>query len=178
MLHICCGPCGMYPASVLRREGFDVHGFFYNPNIHPYQEYLRRRGAVEEFAELEGLRVIWKDSYDLEEWLRMVAFREEARHFLCWRQRLDQTARFARRGRYDYFSSTLLYSRHQDHDLIREAGEEIARRRKVAFYYRDFREGWKDGIERSKKAGLYRQEYCGCIYSERDRYMERKGKRK
>ncbi len=178
LLHICCGPCGTYPVSALRDKGYEVHGFFYNPNVQPYQEYLRRKEAVEEFSKSEGLRMIWKDSYDLEGWLRMVAFREEMRHLLCWRQRLEEAARFARRGRYDFFSSTLLYSRHQDHEKIREIGEELAGRYRVPFHYEDFRQGWKEGIERSKQAGLYRQQYCGCIYSERDRHMGSRGRKR
>jgi predicted adenine nucleotide alpha hydrolase (AANH) superfamily ATPase len=170
LLHICCGPCALYPVSALREEGFDVHGFFYNPNIHPYEEYIRRRDACRDFADAEGLRMIWKDSYDLEKWLRMVVFREDIRHFFCYQMRLEQAARYARRGKYDFFSTTLLYSKHQDHEAIKEVGESLGRRYKVSFYYRDFREGWKEGIERSKRMGLYRQQYCGCIYSERDRY--------
>jgi predicted adenine nucleotide alpha hydrolase (AANH) superfamily ATPase len=178
LLHLCCGPCGEYPVSVLRKAGFEVHGFFFNPNIHPYKEYLKRKDTAEEFAKAEGLRMIWKDSYDLEGWLRMVAFREDIRHFFCYQQRLEETARYARRGKYDFFSTTLLYSKHQNHGQIREIGESLAKRYAVPFYYQDFREGWKEGIERSRRAGLYRQQYCGCIYSERDRYQGLPGRRK
>ncbi len=171
LIHICCGPCGVYPVSALRKAGFEVCGFFFNPNIHPYKEYSSRKDAVGEFARAENLRMIWKDSYDLENWLRMVAFREDNRHFFCYQQRLSETARYARRGKYDFFTTTLLYSKHQNHEQIRELGESLAKQYAVPFYYQDFREGWKEGIERSKSMGLYRQQYCGCIYSERDRYQ-------
>lgn len=171
LLHLCCGPCGVYPVDALQDEGFELRLFFMNPNIHPYQEYEKRLGAASEFADKKALPLIVEDGYDPEGWLRMVAFRETKRCMLCYRERLYRAARVARSGRFDSFTTTLLYSKRQDHDLVRELAEAVAEEVGVPFLYRDFRLGWEAGIQGSKEMGLYRQQYCGCIFSERDRFM-------
>jgi len=176
LLHICCAPCAVYPVQVLTGQEHYVHGFFYNPNIHPYQEFARRAQALEEFAATQELPLIWDRSYDLEGFLRQVVFREAARCRFCYHLRLTAAARVARGGNFDAFTSTLLYSKYQKHELIREIGAQVAREVGLPFYYADFREGWRTGQEKSKEMGLYRQQYCGCIYSERERY-ERGGKK-
>jgi len=103
--------------------------------------------------------------------LRQVVFRESQRCHYCYHLRLHAAARLAKKSRMSAFTTTLLYSKHQKHDLVREIGEEASRRYGVAFLYRDFREGWQEGIEKSKELGLYRQLYCGCIYSEQERFI-------
>jgi predicted adenine nucleotide alpha hydrolase (AANH) superfamily ATPase len=170
LLHTCCAPCTIFPVRVLREEGFDVMGFFYRHNIHPYTECLRRQGALTDYAGRIGLRVIYQEGYDLEGFLRRAVYRESTRCVTCYHDRLRSTAMIARRGKFDCFSSTLLYSRHQNHEMIREIGESLGRETGVTFYYRDFRTGWKEGIDTSKQLGIYRQQYCGCIYSEKERY--------
>jgi predicted adenine nucleotide alpha hydrolase (AANH) superfamily ATPase len=172
LLHICCAPCVVYPHQVLVEAEHEVRGFFYNPNIHPYQEFARRLATLKEYAEKTGLPVIWDETYDLEGFLRLVAFREAERCRFCYQLRLAAAARVARGGKFDAFTSTLLYSKFQNHELIRELGEAAAQEAGVPFYYDDFREGWQQGVEQSKELGLYRQQYCGCIFSERDRYMK------
>ncbi len=174
LLHICCAPCTIYPLQVLRDFAHEVHGFFFNPNIHPYLEYCRRRDTVQTFAEEENLPVIWKDNYEMEDFLRNVAFREGDRCRFCYHQRLSYAAHIAKKGRYDGFTSTLLYSRYQNHALIRSIGESVAKEKGVSFLYHDFREGWESGIRLSKARGMYRQQYCGCIYSEKERYYKRR----
>lgn len=174
LIHICCANCLIYPLKVLQGEGYEVMGFFYNPNIHPYQEYQRRRGAVKEYEEKARFKVIYRDDYDLEEFLRGVVFREHERCRFCHRLRLEATAHAAKHGKFDAFTSTLLHSRHQNHELIREIGEAVGTQQGVQFLYRDFRNGWHEGIEASKTLGLYRQNYCGCIYSEKERYLQKK----
>jgi len=174
LIHICCANCLIYPLKVLQQEGWDVKGFFYNPNIHPYQEYKRRLEAVQHYEKKAALQVIYRDEYNLEEFLRGVAFREAERCRFCYHLRLHATAQVARRGKFDAFTSTLLHSKHQDHELIRIIGEQIGKEQGIPFLYRDFREGWKQGIEESKALGLYRQGYCGCIYSEKERYLGKK----
>jgi len=170
LLHTCCGPCALFPLRTLRVAGHDVTGFFYNPNIHPYQEYLLRRDAVVRMAELETMPLIMHDDYDLEGFLANVAAAPEQRCSYCYALRLRATARAAAEGGFDAFSAALLYSRYQKHDEIRELGEQIGREFGVAFHYQDFRPGWQEGIRLSKELGLYRQQYCGCIYSEKERY--------
>ena len=171
LLHTCCGPCAIYPVRVLRRDGFDVMGFFYRHNIHPYTECLKRQDALKAYAEQIDLRVIYQDGYDVEGFLRRAAFRESSRCIQCYHDRLRATAMVARRGKFDCFSSTLLYSKFQKHDLIAAIGESVGKETGVAFHYRDFRTGWKEGIRVSKALGIYRQAYCGCIYSEKERYL-------
>ncbi|MDA8124523.1 MAG: epoxyqueuosine reductase QueH [Deltaproteobacteria bacterium] len=176
LLHICCAPCTIYPLRILREGGDEVSGLYYNPNIHPYMEYRRRWEALEPYAEREGLSVIREEGYPLETFLRQVAFREEARCQSCYELRLKNTARLAAQRGFDAFTSTLLYSRFQKHDLIRSVGEAVARAQGIAFLYRDFRDGWSEGVRISKELGMYRQPYCGCIYSEKERYCPIQGK--
>lgn len=147
-------------------------GFFYNRNIHPYQECLRREEALGAYAEQVDLKVIYQDGYDMETFLQNVVFREEERCNHCYHDRLKTTAVIARGGKFDYFTSTLLQSKFQKHELIRSIGESLGKSYGVAFLYRDFREGWKEGIETSKRLNLYRQQYCGCIYSEKERFFK------
>ena len=170
LLHLCCAPCTIYPLRVLREEGAEVHGYFYNPNIHPYQECQRRLQTLEDYAAAVALPLLVHPSYDLEEFLRQVVYREAERCPFCYALRLQATARLAQEQGCDAFSSTLLYSRYQQHDRIREIGTQIGREVGIPFYYADFRLGWREGIVESKRLGMYRQQYCGCIYSEKDRY--------
>jgi epoxyqueuosine reductase len=148
--------------------------YFYNPNIQPYLEHQKRLEAMQVFAEKSGVPLISSDEYDPEEWFRMTAFREKQRCRLCYAKRLESAARVARKGKFDAFTTTLFYSKQQKHEMIKELAEAIAEGNGVELLYRDFREGWKQGTEKSKEMGLYRQQYCGCIYSERDRYMGNK----
>lgn len=173
LLHICCGPCAIQPVADLRTEEHAVMGFFYPHNIHPYTECRRRREALESYAESAGLKVIWGEGYEVENFLRNTAFREADRCAYCYHDRLRSAALMARRGRFDGYTTTLLYSKFQQHDLIRSIGESVEKETGVPFLYRDFRGGWKAGIEASKRLGLYRQQYCGCIYSEKERFYHR-----
>lgn len=170
LLHICCGPCAIYPVQALREAGHEVHGYFFNPNIHPYQEYLRRRDTLAQYAESIELPLIFAKGYDLEGFLREMVFRETDRCRFCYRLRLNQAVHVAKRGRFEAVTTTLLHSKHQNHELITEIGREAARKKRIEFFYQDFREGWKQGIARSKELGMYRQQYCGCIYSEKERF--------
>ena len=171
LLHICCANCAVYPLTFLRERGHEVYGFFFNPNIHPYQEYIRRFGSVRDLARRYDLPLIVRDEYRLDEFLQNTVFREAVRCRYCYHTRLKATAQVARRGRFDAFTTTLLYSKQQQHALIKEIGESLAKERGIPFLYEDFREGWKTGIAISLQEGFYRQQYCGCIYSERDRFL-------
>ncbi len=151
-----------------------VMGFFYRNNIHPYSECQKREVELLRYADTIALRVIVQEGYDMEEFLRQVVFRETDRCRYCYHVRLKTTALLAKRGKFDYFTTTLLYSKFQQHALIRQIGASVAKETGVAFYDVDFREYWKAGIEESKLLGLYRQQYCGCIYSEKDRYYHQR----
>ena len=169
-MHICCGPCTIYPLKEIRTHGYEVTGVFYNPNIHPYQEYQRRGQTLSEYAEKIYLPVIWADAYPLEEFLRKVVFKEEERCNYCLHDRLKYTAELAHTEKYDSFTTTLLYSKYQKHDEIREIGESLGKQIGIPFHYEDFRVGWNEGVRISKELGMYRQNYCGCIYSEKERF--------
>ncbi|KJS29063.1 MAG: hypothetical protein VR64_21785 [Desulfatitalea sp. BRH_c12] len=171
LLHICCGPCSIYPVRILREQRMALMGFFYRGNIHPYTECLKRQQTLTEYAARIDLKLIVDEAYDLEAFLRKAAFREHERCRFCYYERLRTTAMFARRGKFDAFSTTLLYSKYQKHDLIRSVGESVASEVGVAFHYQDFRIGWREGVTVSKELGMYRQQYCGCIYSEKERYL-------
>jgi predicted adenine nucleotide alpha hydrolase (AANH) superfamily ATPase len=171
LLHICCGPCAIYPVEVLGVAGHHVEGYFDNPNIHPHQEFLRRVKALEDYAAQVGLPVIWNKDYDIEEFFRLVAFREQERCRFCYQLRLGRAARAARARGFEAFTSTLLYSRYQQHDLIQDVARQAAAEAGVDFYYEDFRRGWAEGVAQSKAMGLYRQSYCGCLFSERERSL-------
>jgi predicted adenine nucleotide alpha hydrolase (AANH) superfamily ATPase len=170
LLHVCCAPCAIYPLKTLRLDGFEVMGYFYNRNIHPYQECLKRMDTLKTYAEQEGLRVIYQEGYEMEAFLQSMVFREHDRCRICYHDRLKSAAVIAKKGAFDYFTTTLLQSKFQKHDLIKSIGESLGQAYGIPFLYRDFREGWKEGIETSKRLGMYRQQYCGCIYSEKERF--------
>ncbi|MDR1243379.1 MAG: epoxyqueuosine reductase QueH [Deltaproteobacteria bacterium] len=200
LLHICCGPCAIMPVRRLLDEGHEVHGFFFNPNIHPLAEYLRRRAGAGQVARNFGIPLHFcadpagREGYDTPGWLEMT--RESARQgdemtrgsarqedglaggfercALCWEQRLERALEFAleRSGAsFDAFSTSLLYSRRQRHAEIAAVGSRLAEG-KLPFLYRDFRPDWQEGIRLSKEWEIYRQQYCGCIFSENDRYAK------
>ena len=178
LLHICCAPCAIYPVKELRSSGVEVTGFFYNHNIHPYTEYKLRRDAVKDYSRLVELDVVYRDEYLLEEFLANVAGAPASRCGYCYRSRMEEAAKYAAEAGFEYYSTTLLYSRYQNQELIRQYGEELGERYGVTFHYDDYRRGWQEGIDLSKDMELYRQKYCGCIYSEKDRYLNKKKKGK
>ena len=146
-------------------------GFFYRHNIHPYSECLRRQETLQVYAQKIDLRVIYQDGYDLEGFIQNVVYRERDRCKYCYHDRLQTTARLARHGKFDFFTTSLLFSKFQKHELIKSIGESVGKSAGVRFLYADFREGWKEGLETSKELEMYRQSYCGCIYSEKERFF-------
>ena len=172
LLHICCANCAIYPLERMKEKGDEAVGYFFNPNIHPFQEYQKRLDALKQYSERVGLKVIYRDEYLLEEFLKNVSHRVEERCQYCYSVRLETTACEAKKQSFDGFSTTLLQSTHQNHALIKETGERLAREIGIPFYYEDFKQGWRKGMEVSKAMGLYRQQYCGCIYSEKERFMK------
>lgn len=178
LLHICCGPCAITCVERLRDEGLDVTGFFYNPNIHPGQEYLRRREGAAEVAARMGFPLLFPESPDLqsehgmEEYFRATAGKQNNRCLFCYKIRMQKLLCTAVAGGFDLISTSLLYSRYQKHDSIRAIGCSLCTASGPGFYYSDFRSGWSRGITLSKKWGIYRQQYCGCLFSESDRYLK------
>ena len=171
LLHACCGPCSCYPTEQLKQEGHSFDILFYNPNIHPYQEFKHRLSTLREFCEKKQLKLIINKTYDLETCVRGMLEEPTVRCAYCYRMRLYNVAQFAKENGYDAFSTTLLVSPYQKHELIRQTAEEAAKLYDIPFYYEDFRVGYQRGVDISLEMGLYRQQYCGCVFSERDRYQ-------
>lgn len=176
LLHICCAPCTIYPLQTLRDRGVEVSGYFYNPNIHPFREHEKRRDTLQEYAGICQLEVFYEDRYDLELFLDQTRPWGPERCRTCYEIRLEATASRAKAQGFEAFSTTLLYSRYQKHDWIREVGNRMGARFEIPFHYQDFRPGWQEGVQKSKELGLYRQPYCGCIFSEKERYAKKEKK--
>ncbi|MFA5389665.1 MAG: epoxyqueuosine reductase QueH [Candidatus Omnitrophota bacterium] len=176
LLHICCGPCALYPIKELAGSKFEkITGFYYNPNIHPPSEYKRRKDAL--VSANSGIEIIFPE-YKMEEYFTKIfsgncrgqaCLSPTERCSLCWELRLFKTADFAKANGFDAFTTTLLISPYQDHEKIRQIGEKITGETGIEFYYQDFRSGFKEGQEQAKKENLYRQKYCGCVFSELER---------
>jgi hypothetical protein len=154
------------------KKDWDVTLLWYNPNIHPYTEYIKRRDALKIYAQSENIPVIWQDEYDLEMYLKVTSEAHEIRCYGCYELRLMRTAQIAMGQGFDSFTTTLLYSKYQKHDLAKSIGEKLSHQFGLEFYYQDWRELWQEGIDLSKGIGMYRQAYCGCIFSEKERYMK------
>ncbi len=173
LMHICCANCSLFPLQSFFFRNIDVVGFWYNPNIHPYTEYVKRRDALRQLQRLWAIDVEYLDHYGLKEFLRAVVHREDERCAICYAMRLDSTAETAKRMGFDGFTTTLLVSPYQKFDALVRIGTEIGEQYGIPFIADDFRPGWKEGMNRSRELGLYRQAYCGCIYSEMERYRSR-----
>ena len=172
LLHACCGPCACYPTKMLKSQDVDFTLLYYNPNIHPYKEFKRRLSALRELAEKQDYRLIIDKTYPLEECVKGMLKEPVVRCAFCYRMRLRYTAKYAADHGFTAFSTTLLYSPYQKHELIVQTAKAAEEEFGVEFYYQDWRPYYQEGVDISLTLGLYRQPYCGCVFSERDRYME------
>ena len=172
LLHTCCAPCSVYCIDTLRNEGIDPTVYWYNPNIHPYKEYEARRDCLKEYVKLINVQAIFEEDYGLRDFCKSVVNDLENRCInYCYKIRLEQTAKYAKENGYDSFSTTLLVSPYQNHEAIKKLGEKLAEKYKIEFVYRDFRVGFREGQRKARELGLYMQKYCGCVFSEEDRYL-------
>jgi predicted adenine nucleotide alpha hydrolase (AANH) superfamily ATPase len=170
LLHICCAPCALAAIDEIIKDGHKLAGFFYNPNVHPYSEYLKRIGEVEKLSKQLSIPVNCGD-YDVEYFFQNIVYNEpkDIRCPVCWWIRIKRAAEFAKAGGFDAFTTTLLGSPYQDQAAIKEIGEDIARRLGIKFYYKDFRPNFKAAHDKARAQGIYCQKYCGCLYSEKER---------
>ena len=173
LLHICCAPCANAPIASLREKGIDVTGYWYNPNIHPFTEYRSRRNCLRDYAKEISLPLMEKDDYGLRPFCREVAENISGRCVKCYEMRLFETAKAAKEGGFDAFSSSLFISPYQNHELMLDAARRAAEAYGVEFYYEDFRPLFKIGQENARNLGFYMQKYCGCVFSEQERYLKR-----
>ena len=172
LLHCCCAPCSLSCIDPLRAEGIEPTAFWYNPNIHPWKEYQARRDCLAEYAPTIGMKLIVQEEYGLRDFVRHVADDIDHRCAYCYGHRIEETARFAAEHGYPAFTTTLLASVYQDHEAIAAAAERYAVQYGVEFLYRDFRPNFRAGNQRARELGFYMQKYCGCIFSEEDRYQK------
>ena len=172
LLHICCAPCSNMCITALRGEGIEPVGFWYNPNIHPFTEYRARRNCLREYAGTVGLKLLERDEYALRPFVRAVAEDIGGRCAVCYAMRFEAAAEQAAKEGFDSFTSSLFISPYQQHDLMREVAERAAHNHGVTFLYRDFRPCFREGQERARALGFYMQKYCGCVFSEEERYRK------
>jgi hypothetical protein len=171
LIHVCCAPCLIGALRILRSEPLDIEGFFYNPNIHPFLEFRKRIKALHVFHEKDPLPIEIDDQYGLELFARKVFDANPSdRCRRCQTLRLGRTAERATERGFDAFTTTLLGSPHQNHGLIKTTGEQVEKDTGVSFLYRDFRPAHDEGHEEARKRGIYLQQYCGCCFSEYERY--------
>lgn len=173
-MHICCAPCAIYPFEVLKQKGFEVCGFFYNPNIQPHAEYIRRQEAALDFGKRFGVEIML-GAYDEEryrECSKGCAVKSQ-RCKSCFELRLRQTQLTAGQKRFDFFTTTLLVSPYQDQSLIEEIGTGLSQGSSAQFLTQDFRPGFRQAHKQARGFGWYMQKYCGCLASLQEREHER-----
>ena len=174
LLHICCAPCSITCIDTLRSEGIEPVGYWYNPNIHPVTEYRARRDTLIQYAKDINMELKIRDDYGLREFVRAIYPNLENRCGVCYEMRLFEAARFARDNGFESFSTTLLISPYQNHELLIETAQKAAEMFGVRFLYRDFRPRFREGQAKARELGLYMQKYCGCVFSEEERYIRKK----
>lgn len=170
LLHTCCAPCSVYCVEKLKEENIDITSYWYNPNIHPYKEYEARLNTLKEYNKSINIPLIIDDYYGLKEFCKNVVDKLDNRCGYCYLCRLEKTAKFAKENGYDAFSSTLFISPYQNHELLKKTCKMLSKKYDIKFLYRDFRPGFRKGQEKARELGLYMQKYCGCVFSEEERY--------
>jgi len=178
LLHSCCAPCSSYVLEYLSRY-FEITVYFYNPNIDQPEEYKRRVKEQQRLiASMDFIHPVTLETgaYEPEEFHRIVRGLEKepeggARCFKCYELRLQEAAKVAQAGRFDYFATTLSISPLKNAEKLNEIGEKLAKEYRVPYLPSDFKKknGYKRSVELSEKYNLYRQDYCGCIYSQKER---------
>ncbi|MBM3133052.1 MAG: epoxyqueuosine reductase QueH, partial [Chloroflexi bacterium] len=163
-------PCAIHPVKWLREHDFEVTGLWYNPNIHPFTEHQSRLQAAQTLSKEFGFPLIVSEGYEMIDYFRAVVGHEGKRCADCYRLRLERTAQTASEKGFASFTTTLLISPYQNQQTIRDIGDEVAGKHGVTFYYHDFTDGFRESEQTAKEIGLYRQKYCGCVYSEWERF--------
>ena len=170
LLHACCAGCATVCIKRLQSEGYKVTGIFYNPNIHPGEEYQKRKKDFDGLAKKFGIEVM-EPEYNYKDWFGFIQGHEaekegQKRCRLCFTMRLNKVNEIMQKQGFDFFTTTLTISPHKNAAVINEIGERIG---KEKFLARDFKkqDGFKQSVACSKELGLYRQDYCGCVFSKK-----------
>ena len=199
LLHICCSNCSLYPVKILRNGNHNLTGFWFNPNIHPLEEYQSRLASIKKLSDLWHVDIQYLEEYKPEEYFRALNITDKTllsqfglkglnrssgssefnsppapdRCRSCYQLRLDKTAKEAKKGGFDAFTTTLLISPYQDFEQICETGSRLAEKYDVLFHMEDFRPFFRDAMNLAKEMGLYRQKYCGCIFSREEKRISK-----
>ena len=188
LLHICCSNCALYPIKIFKADGDDITGFWFNPNIHPQDEYILRLDSVKKLAAKWHTDIHYIKEYTPEDYFNKLGITDPdasgisdippfpERCAACYMLRLEKTAAYAKENGFDAFCTTLLISPYQDFEKMTNAGKELEKKYNIKFLLKDFRPYFRDAGALSKELGLYRQKYCGCIYSKIERNKAKKGK--
>ena len=172
LLHACCGPCSSYVIEYLSKY-FDITIYYYNPNIYPEEEYIRRLNELKIFLSKfnKDISVI-EDNYNPTDYYKSIKGLEKLgekskRCYECYKFRMDKAALYAKKNNYDYFTTTLSISPYKISSWINEIGENLESKYDIKYLYSDFKKknGYKRSLELSKEYNMYRQDYCGCVYS-------------
>ena len=170
MLHCCCAHCSAYSIEYWQRQGYRTSAVWYNPNIHPYSEHKKRLESMRSLVKQLDCPFIEIEGYDVSNYFKTINGDEAGRCRHCFRLRLQRTAEVALENGFNSFSSSLLISPHQKHELLAEIGSDIAEKTGIEFLYADLRKHYSESRHITKPLDLYRQQYCGCLYSEWERY--------
>ena len=174
-MHTCCAPCSVYCIDKLREEGIEPTLYWYNPNIHPYQEYKARLECLIDYAKKVNCELIIEDEYGLDEFCKNVSDSLDTRCVdYCYPVRMRKTFEYAKENGFDTVTTTLLYSIYQKHDYIKLLCEKLSKEFEIDFLYKDFRVGFWEGHDKAKENCNYMQKYCGCVFSEEDRFLKKK----
>ena len=172
LLHACCGPCSIYCVEKMKELNLNFELLWYNPNIHPYKEYQARRDTLIELYKDTNVKVNILEEYGLREFCRNVVGKENERCIYCYTKRIEQTAKYAKQNGFTSICTTLFISPYQNHELLKKICQQMAEKYNIGFTYIDFRDGFREGQTKAREKGIYMQKYCGCIYSEEDRYSK------
>lgn len=171
LMHMCCAPCAVFPLTTLKEKDIVVEGLYFNPNIHPHEEFVKREESVKKLAAIKKLKVHYLPDFKQDLW-EPLPNKEYNRCQMCYEMRLKKAFEFAKQKRYDAVTTSLLVSPYQNHSLIIEKAKKYAEQYQVKFFYEDFRVGYRQGQQEARELGIYRQRYCGCILSLKERIKE------
>ena len=171
LLHTCCAPCSIECIPYFEKDELTL--FWFNPNIPPALEYKNRLNALREYTKQINVSLVEKENYELLSFIKNTIDDVNNRCDYCYKVRLEATAKYAHDNGFEAFSTTLLISPYQNHDKLKDLGNEYATKYNIKFHYFDPRENFKRGQIKAKEQGVYIQKYCGCIYSESLRYNKK-----
>lgn len=175
LLHACCAPCSVSVVEWLKKASFEPTIFWFNPNINPFVEFKMRKQALEQFAKSQELEFVDGGHYNFKKFLLSLngKFNFKTRCQSCYFLRLRASVEFAKKNGFKSFSTTLLVSPYQNHNQIISLAESLAKGFNLEFFYFDFRQFFRQGQQKARQLGLYMQKYCGCIFSEEERFNKK-----